>query len=580
MRKPRRTTPGRSESPNREARGRGGRRRWCTGQNIALLLTATLVSAWVWGDGPQPRPDRSELQLSPATAGARATLYSSDGGDVALLAVDSASAEALLAAARPEAVARAAARNRRAASGGDPAGVQPGEGGVAAEQHAALREQVAGGADANAGGGTNAASEAAQQQLGEQAAQEQAEEEQLWKIEEEPLSEEGQAGGAAKDVAAAGAAASQLGAAPAAATGPCNNSMVVVLTSHKTGTAQTGCIVEMLEQRYVPQGAARHDHHPDSLHAVAQFAAQRLPTSFSGGIGRAGSTYCPSVKFYSSGHHLPRLEDEGCPGTLPCPCKGEQEQCLAVDAGTIDIPPGNTTVVQVIRQPINVILSAYQYHTQEHVPEGEEWLQEMTMGNFSGWMYSGGVPYEALDALGAHDSPQESYYSFLRRLEPDLGVKLQFWFSSWELYGFARQYASLAVQPGITFLPVRFEDLQDAYNTTVRGMLLAFKERLPAIDVDWLLGDTGEPQLQACHISRWNPKHRAEHRWEHVTSNKNPELRKRLRGVLMADSEIAPRLCQLSAMFGYDPDPECGALEGEGDADGGGGGATDDDLLP
>ena len=129
----------------------------------------------------------------------------------------------------------------------------------------------------------------------------------------------------------------------------------------------------------------------------------------------AGSTYCPSVKFYSSGHHLPRLEDEGCPGgqapciqregrpgreasrsaapasaccrqqaeaaackqashaprslpcpppppppppsrtpcgpliagTLPCPCKGEQEQCLAVDAGTIDIPPGNTTVVQV-----------------------------------------------------------------------------------------------------------------------------------------------------------------------------------------------------------------------------------------
>ena len=40
------------------------------------------------------------------------------------------------------------------------------------------------------------------------------------------------------------------------------------------------------------------------------------------------------------------------------------------------------------------------------------------------------------------------------------------------------------------------QDLQDAYNTTVRGMLLAFKERLPAIDVDWLLGDTGEPQLQ------------------------------------------------------------------------------------
>lgn len=53
---------------------------------------------------------------------------------------------------------------------------------------------------------------------------------------------------------------------------------------------------------------------------------------------------------YSSGHHLPRLEDETCPGTLPCPCQGEQEQCLATEAGTIDIPGGNTTVVQVRMQ--------------------------------------------------------------------------------------------------------------------------------------------------------------------------------------------------------------------------------------
>lgn len=60
-----------------------------------------------------------------------------------------------------------------------------------------------------------------------------------------------------------------------------------------------------------------------------------------------GRLYCPSVKFYSTGHHLPRVEDEHCPGTLPCPCQGGQERCLATEGGTIDIPQGNTTVVQV-----------------------------------------------------------------------------------------------------------------------------------------------------------------------------------------------------------------------------------------
>jgi hypothetical protein len=38
-----------------------------------------------------------------------------------------------------------------------------------------------------------------------------------------------------------------------------------------------------------------------------------------------------------------------------------------------------------------------------------------------------------------------------------VGVKAQFWMSAWELYGFARQYAGLAVQPGLRFMPLRFE---------------------------------------------------------------------------------------------------------------------------
>lgn len=50
-------------------------------------------------------------------------------------------------------------------------------------------------------------------------------------------------------------------------------------------------------------------------------------------------------------------------------------------------------------------------------------------------------------------------------------------------------------------------------------------------------------------MSSWNPAHRASH--VHVTSNRDPGLRRRLHAVLMADAEIAPRICQLARVFGY-----------------------------
>jgi hypothetical protein len=57
------------------------------------------------------------------------------------------------------------------------------------------------------------------------------------------------------------------------------------------------------------------------------------------------------------------------------------------------------------------------------------------------------------------------------------------------------------------------------------------------------------PPPQACHVSSWDAAHRATH--VHVTSNRDPGLRRRLRRVLMEDPEIAPRICQLASVFGY-----------------------------
>lgn len=111
-------------------------------------------------------------------------------------------------------------------------------------------------------------------------------------------------------------------------------------------------------------------------------------------------------------------------------------------------------------------------------------------------------------------------------------------------------------------------------------MLEAMRERLPALDVPWTLGEVqvrlgrplarlcalacactwvGGPRcaesmplvystaftrpLQACHISAWNATHLAQH--EHVTSTRDPGLRKVLkaaagRGRLGAAARPAP----------------------------------------
>ncbi|KAL4427458.1 hypothetical protein ABPG77_000747 [Micractinium sp. CCAP 211/92] len=495
--------------------GRSARtgRRCAAGPTVGLLLVAVLALSWVW-DGSRGPKSRPATPLRSPEVAADAAHAEAVAGDVSR-------------AVRPQAAARMAARARRRTVDALPAGN---------DAHALRLDDTAAGKH----GSSSFAAAAGQAGVPSNAS--------------------------SSTTAAAAAAAEAAVASSRVDPEECQPSLVVVLTSHKTGTAQAGCITEMLEQRYVMQGAARHDHHPASLHAISAFAAERLQTEFTGG-GGLGRLYCPTVKFYSTGHHLPRLEDERCPGTLPCPCQGGRELCLATEGGSIDIPRGNTTVVQVFRSPVNVVLSAYQYHTLDPVPE--EWLQNMSMENFTGWMHSGGVPYEALDSLGAYASrPSESYYSFLRRLPEEKGVKLQFWMSAWELYGFARQAASLeaqARQPGLRLLTLRFEDLQSRYNETVRVMLEAFKERLPQLAVDPLLDE-----VQACHISSWararpspavlpdgGEEDRGDWDWQHITSSKNPELRARLRGVLFSDPEIAPRLCQLSAIFGYASEPEC-----------------------
>ena len=130
----------------------------------------------------------------------------------------------------------------------------------------------------------------------------------------------------------------------------------------------------------------------------------------------------------------------------------------------------------------------------------------------------------------------------------------------------------------ICLLPhTRAQDLQAraSYNATVEEMLEAVRERLPALDVPWTLGEVqvrssagpwagpggtpcldgqgsaGQPAAwllhtgtspaaprppQACHISSWNASHLAQH--EHITSQRDPALRQVRRPPLLPAAAV------------------------------------------
>lgn len=73
---------------------------------------------------------------------------------------------------------------------------------------------------------------------------------------------------------------------------------------------------------------------------------------------------CPAAIFHTAGDYLPLLEDGRCPFPI-CPCDADGKAlCESLEAGTLSVPgSGNTTLALVTRNPLDVVLSAYFYHT-------------------------------------------------------------------------------------------------------------------------------------------------------------------------------------------------------------------------
>ncbi|PRW56512.1 Sulfotransferase domain [Chlorella sorokiniana] len=331
------------------------------------------------------------------------------------------------------------------------------------------------------------------------------------------------------------------GAIDSIATGQPPFSFVIMSSSHKTGTVQLLCLARVVRD-VAGVALSTHTGNATSAHVAAAIAAADpqpgnpamlmsvLPLNqecFGRADGGSGPPFrCPRPDVPCNPDGTPRLSTDGCYMHLP-----------ATDSGALGL-------VHFVRNPWDVVVSAYWYHLQTPAPE--TWIDK-PLSTRLGMMREAGVPPEQLAALGTgEEQAAMSYGDTLRALPDEAGVQLEFWRSAEGLYAMARQYRLLRHQPAALQLP--YEGAQAAFNDTVRRIAGQF---WPQQHAGRILG-----AAQQCDPTTWSAAQLTTN--NHVTAAKHSAAdRQRLQGVLAAQPEIRRHLCVLAAALGYADDPRC-----------------------
>ncbi|KAI7844112.1 hypothetical protein COHA_002251 [Chlorella ohadii] len=246
-------------------------------------------------------------------------------------------------------------------------------------------------------------------------------------------------------------------------------------------------------------------------------------------FGRAASSRapfrCPRPDVPCNPDGTPQLGLDGCFMHLP-----------AIDSGALGM-------VHFVRNPWDVVVSAYWYHLQTPAPE--TWIDK-PLSTRLGMMREAGVPAEQLQALGiGEEQAAVSYGDSLRALPEEAGVQLEFWRSAEGLYAMARQFRLLRHQPWALQLP--YEGAQAAFNDTVEQIAgLFWPQHAGRI----------RAAAQQCDPTTWSSVQITTN--NHVTAAKHSAAdRQRLQGVLAGQPDIRRHLCMLAEALGYVDDPRC-----------------------
>jgi hypothetical protein len=331
--------------------------------------------------------------------------------------------------------------------------------------------------------------------------------------------------------------------------------LIVNLNHHKSGTAQLGCFFTEASKalgysipHYIDGDTGVQDI--VKFYSQAQYNAKKDKEDVAIlKIGHALVADCyAAVEFTTR-----------CPGK--CPCKplasgsGLEKLCFNTDTTgcQLAIPAVNIKFAHAIRMPLDIIISAYLYHSQVPPPPEETWLTTMKTFQFGEWLLTLGVNHDAISRMFSFDIP---LHDFLVSLEPEEGVVVEFWWRLYQLYAMARQKKMLQSHAG--YIPVRFEDMQDSFNATVRAVLNKLglaKDKNNGNKIDAVLD-----AVQTCNPQAWTDGKRETS--NHISSA-DANTKANLWQALLKDHTIVKHLCQVTAELGYsDPRLECYAYSG------------------
>lgn len=322
--------------------------------------------------------------------------------------------------------------------------------------------------------------------------------------------------------------------------------LVIGLSHHKSGTGQLGCILF---------NAAKGAGIPEPLYVNDEARIENM-TAYLASLGV--KPHRPAI--FATGHVLwsqvcYTQSQAGaavqCPWRAPCKCTDdactEFRNTLEIGNCVFHLPALDVALVHTVRNPIDVVVSAYLYHSQDRTPEG--WLS-LEAKYYSGIVGALGVDPEPLEELGFSTAPANvTFGQLLQSLPPDQGVELEFWRSLPELYDMARQYSVLLRHP--SHLAVPTEQLRDEFNATT---LVLLETVFPTHRPDRLLSE-----VQRCDLATWTE---AQHKQEpemraHVTSHHDPEMRANLAKHLLSVQAIREHLCHLAHVLDYHLDQRC-----------------------
>lgn len=355
-----------------------------------------------------------------------------------------------------------------------------------------------------------------------------------------------------------GVLASELKQATAAAGGPPDPQLIVGLTHHKTGTSQLGCIggtvlphLGLLPHTYVNNRASVSD----LGRAVVKGALRTWQPQWS--PPAEAPRRAPAVLF--TGNALQQQcqardnRSVACANNKRCPCTTTSRAlCMDTDPdGTcfLEVPAVPTRLVHVIRRPIDTVISAYYYHTQD--PPPEDWLT-MEWQQYMPWMVSVGVPEHELRKIAGMDVDYHgTYHALLRSLPVEQGIALEFWRSLFNLYAMARQHRLLAGHPGLIL--VRYEELQHNFNEAASRILVGSGLVPPEGSA---LADAVAVAAAACDLSSMAADSLVGN--QHVTRHRRGKAEElKLENALLEDPLRRWHLCRLHTILGYDQAEAC-----------------------